>query len=129
MNDSTRKLLVVEDDIGLQRQLKWRFESFQVVCAGDRAEALAALKSFEPAVVLQDLGLPPDADPAFASAAVTTRSPSFKVALVISVEVPSLSPVVTTTRCGMLLASRIQTAFSGAAPFAARRSGHSWRKL
>jgi two-component system NtrC family response regulator len=62
MNDNTRKLLIVEDDIGLQRQLKWRFETYEVVCAANRTEALAALKRFEPAVILQDLGLPPDAD-------------------------------------------------------------------
>ena len=31
MSDSTRKLLVVEDDVGLQRQLKWRFETFEVM--------------------------------------------------------------------------------------------------
>ena len=43
--------------------------------------------------------------------------------LVISVDVPSLSPVVTTTRCGLSFASRIQTAFSGAAPFAGALAG------
>ncbi|MFC4295305.1 PEP-CTERM-box response regulator transcription factor [Novosphingobium tardum] len=56
------KLLVVEDDPGLQAQLKWAYEDFDVVIAGDRASALAALRAEEPAVVTLDLGLPPDPD-------------------------------------------------------------------
>jgi two-component system NtrC family response regulator len=56
------KLLVVEDDEGLQAQLKWAYEDFDVVIAGDRDSALAALRSDEPAVVTLDLGLPPDPD-------------------------------------------------------------------
>ncbi len=53
-------LLIVEDDPGLQRQLAWCFEDVKVVIASDRASALAELRRHEPAVVLQDLGLPPD---------------------------------------------------------------------
>jgi two-component system NtrC family response regulator len=53
-------LLVVEDDIGLQKQLRWCFEQYEVVVAADRPAAVAALRRYEPAVVLQDLGLPPD---------------------------------------------------------------------
>jgi two-component system, NtrC family, response regulator len=56
------KLLVVEDDEGLQAQLKWAYEDFEVIIAGDRDTALAALRSEEPAVVTLDLGLPPDPD-------------------------------------------------------------------
>jgi len=55
-------LLVVEDDEGLQRQLKWAYEGYQVVCAGDRQSAIEALRAHEPAVVTLDLGLPPDPD-------------------------------------------------------------------
>jgi len=55
-------LLVVEDDEGLQRQLKWAYEGYQVVCASDRASAIEALRAYEPAVVTLDLGLPPDPD-------------------------------------------------------------------
>jgi two-component system NtrC family response regulator len=55
-------LLVVEDDEGLQRQLKWAYDGYQVVCAGDRAAAIEALRAREPAVVTLDLGLPPDPD-------------------------------------------------------------------
>jgi two-component system NtrC family response regulator len=56
------RLLIVEDDIGVQKQLRWSFDEYQVIVAGDREEALAHLRRYEPAVVLQDLGLPPDAE-------------------------------------------------------------------
>src|SRR3954466_8550480 len=55
-------LLVVEDDEGLQRQLKWAYEGYRVVCAGDRESAIEALRAHEPSVVTLDLGLPPDPD-------------------------------------------------------------------
>jgi len=60
MADVNKRLLVVEDDIGLQSQLKWCFDDQEVVIAGDRSEAIAHLRRYEPAVVLLDLGLPPD---------------------------------------------------------------------
>jgi two-component system NtrC family response regulator len=60
--DPLPKLLIVEDDAGLQAQLKWAYEDFQVVIVGDRATALAALRTEEPAVITLDLGLPPDPD-------------------------------------------------------------------
>ena len=56
------RLLIVEDDPGLQAQLKWAYEDFDVTIVGDRASALAALRAEEPAVVTLDLGLPPDPD-------------------------------------------------------------------
>ncbi|MCZ8323958.1 MAG: PEP-CTERM-box response regulator transcription factor [Sphingomonadaceae bacterium] len=62
MSDSKPKLLVIEDDPGLQAQLKWAYPDFSVIIAGDRASALAALRSEEPGVVTLDLGLPPDPD-------------------------------------------------------------------
>ena len=62
MSDAKPKLLIVEDDPGLQAQLKWAWPDFEVIIAGDRASAIAALRSEEPAVVTLDLGLPPDAD-------------------------------------------------------------------
>ncbi len=55
-------LLVVEDDAGLQRQLRWAYDDYDVVIAGDRAAAMEAVRSLAPAVVTLDLGLPPDAD-------------------------------------------------------------------
>ncbi|WP_298466133.1 PEP-CTERM-box response regulator transcription factor [uncultured Erythrobacter sp.] len=62
MADKKPTLLVVEDDEGLQAQLKWAYEDFDVVIAGDRDSAIAALRSEAPAVVTLDLGLPPDPD-------------------------------------------------------------------
>jgi two-component system NtrC family response regulator len=58
----TKVLLVIEDDEGLQRQLKWAYEGYEVVCAGDRQSAIEALRAHEPPVVTLDLGLPPDPD-------------------------------------------------------------------
>ena len=56
------KLLIVEDDLGLQRQLRWAYEDYEVIVASDQASALDALRAEEPAVVTLDLGLPPDPD-------------------------------------------------------------------
>lgn len=55
-----RKLLVVDDDPGIRRQLKWTFDGYDVVTADDREHALEALKIHHPQVVMLDLGLPPD---------------------------------------------------------------------
>jgi two-component system NtrC family response regulator len=55
------KLLIIEDDSGLQSQLKWCFDEYEVLQAGESASAIALLRRHEPSVVLQDLGLPPDA--------------------------------------------------------------------
>ncbi|ARN74525.1 PEP-CTERM-box response regulator transcription factor [Oceanicoccus sagamiensis] len=61
MSKETEKtLLIVEDDAGLQSQLRWHFDAYNVVIAGDRESAIAAVRQHEPAVILQDLGLPPD---------------------------------------------------------------------
>jgi two-component system NtrC family response regulator len=60
MNNAARKLLIVEDDPGIQSQLRWCFEEYDIIVAGDRPSAIAELRRHEPAVVLQDLGLPPD---------------------------------------------------------------------
>ncbi|BDW82490.1 PEP-CTERM-box response regulator transcription factor [Erythrobacter sp. Dej080120_24] len=62
MADKKPTLLVIEDDEGLQAQLKWAYDDFEVVIAGDRDSAIAALRSEAPAVVTLDLGLPPDPD-------------------------------------------------------------------
>jgi two-component system NtrC family response regulator len=62
MTDQAKVLLIVEDDEGLQRQLKWAYDGYEVICAGDRAAAIDALRAHEPAVVTLDLGLPPDPD-------------------------------------------------------------------
>ena len=56
------KLLVVEDDPGLQTQLKWAYEDYEVLVAGDHDSAIDLLRAEEPAVVTLDLGLPSDPD-------------------------------------------------------------------
>ena len=56
------KLLIVEDDLGLQRQLRWAYDGYEVIVAGNRAAAIDALRLHEPEVVTLDLGLPPDPD-------------------------------------------------------------------
>ena len=62
MTQSKQKLLIIEDDPGLQKQLRWSFDAYDVVVAGDRESALAQIRRHEPAVVTMDLGLPPDPD-------------------------------------------------------------------
>jgi len=54
--------MMVEDDRGLQRQLRWTFDDYEVVFAEDRASALSALRRCVPAVMTLDLGLPPRPD-------------------------------------------------------------------
>ncbi|RDH81020.1 MAG: PEP-CTERM-box response regulator transcription factor [endosymbiont of Galathealinum brachiosum] len=58
--ESTKKILVVEDDPGLQKQMKWSFDDFEVFVAGDRKEALKIIAKEHPSVATVDLGLPPD---------------------------------------------------------------------
>ena len=60
MAETKPKLLIVEDDEGLQAQLKWAYDDYEVVIAGTREAALAAMRAEEPEVVTLDLGLPPD---------------------------------------------------------------------
>ena len=54
------KLLIVEDDIGIQKQLKWSFTDYEISLAGDRETAVSMIRRHEPQVVTLDLGLPPD---------------------------------------------------------------------
>lgn len=60
VSESNKPLLVIEDDEGLQSQLRWAFDGYEVVCAGDRKAGITALRRHQPGVVLLDLGLPPD---------------------------------------------------------------------
>jgi two-component system NtrC family response regulator len=55
-------LLIVEDDLALQKQIKWSLDRFESVTASDRETALVQLRRFQPSVVTMDLGLPPDPD-------------------------------------------------------------------
>jgi two-component system NtrC family response regulator len=62
MTQQKPKLLIIEDDPGLQKQLRWSLDAYDVVVAGDREAALAQIRRHEPAVCTMDLGLPPDPD-------------------------------------------------------------------
>ncbi len=68
--EKLKTLLLVEDDPGLQSQLRWSFDSYEVIVAENRSAAIAQLRRFEPHVVTLDLGLPPD--PANASEGLAT---------------------------------------------------------
>ncbi len=86
MTKIKKNLLVVEDDKGLQSQLRWAFEGFEVAIAGDRNEAINQLRRVQPGVVLLDLGLPPDPGGVSEGLAtlqeITSLSPETKVIVV-----------------------------------------------
>ena len=60
--ETLRPLLIVEDDPALQKQLRWAFDNYETLTAGDRESALALVRRHQPPVVTMDLGLPPDPD-------------------------------------------------------------------
>ncbi|PWG02766.1 PEP-CTERM-box response regulator transcription factor [Sphingosinicella humi] len=60
--EAKAKLLIVEDDEGLQRQLRWAYDDYEVLVASDRNAAVDLVRAQEPPVVTLDLGLPPDPD-------------------------------------------------------------------
>jgi two-component system NtrC family response regulator len=62
MSEAKQKILLVEDDLGLQKQLKWSLDDYEIIVAADRDNAITQLRRHEPPVVLLDLGLPPDPD-------------------------------------------------------------------
>jgi two-component system NtrC family response regulator len=86
MSDAKQRILLVEDDPGLQKQLKWSLGDYELVMAADRDSAIAQLRRHEPAVVLLDLGLPPDADGATEGLAalqlILSLAPATKVIVV-----------------------------------------------
>jgi len=86
MSEQARKLLIVEDDPGLLKQLKWCFEGYDIYSAENREAAIAEIRRHEPAVVLQDLGLPPKpegVEEGFATLAETLKlAPHTKVIVV-----------------------------------------------
>ena len=59
-SNTLKPLLVIEDNPGIQKQLKWSFEGYKVYLAGDRESAISQLKKHDIPVVTLDLGLPPD---------------------------------------------------------------------
>ena len=62
MSDKAHRLLIVEDDPSLQKQICWAFDQYEPLTAADRESALAQLRRHGPSVVTMDLGLPPDPD-------------------------------------------------------------------
>ena len=62
MSEERPVLLMVEDDIGLQKQMRWSFDRYEVVFAQDRDSAITQLRRHEPSVMTLDLGLPPQPD-------------------------------------------------------------------
>ena len=55
-----RNLLIVEDDPGLQSQMRWCFEGTEVFVADNYDDAIQTIKKNQVQVVTLDLGLPPD---------------------------------------------------------------------
>ena len=62
MSQGSTPLLIVEDDLALQKQIKWSLDRFETITASDRESALLQFRRHQPAVVTMDLGLPPDPD-------------------------------------------------------------------
>ncbi|WP_223671235.1 PEP-CTERM-box response regulator transcription factor [Kangiella shandongensis] len=60
MTQNKPEILVIEDDKGLQKQLKWSLDEYHVVLAEDKESSLVELRRFQPKVITLDLGLPPD---------------------------------------------------------------------
>jgi len=84
--ENNKKILIVEDDSGLQAQMKWSFEDFEIFIAGDREAALKILLKEHPPVVTVDLGLPPDPDGTTEGLAtveeILSKAPNTKVIVV-----------------------------------------------
>jgi two-component system, NtrC family, response regulator len=80
------KLVIIEDDLGLQRQLAWTFEDYEVHSATNQEGAVSLVTSEQPPVVTLDLGLPPDPDGASEGLAtlerIKTHAPHAKVIVV-----------------------------------------------
>lgn len=78
-----QKLLVVEDDLGLQKQLAWCLDDYEVLLADSRSSAILQMRRHSPAVITMDLGLPPDPDGPTEGLAllqqILTMSPGSKV--------------------------------------------------
>jgi two-component system NtrC family response regulator len=54
------QVLLVEDDLGLQKQMRWALSPYVVDVANSRAEALEKIAASTFRVIILDLGLPPD---------------------------------------------------------------------
>jgi two-component system NtrC family response regulator len=73
MPPNTKPLLIVDDDTGLLRQLRWAFSDHKVYPAGARQEAVDLIRKEAIPVAVLDLGLPPDPDGASEGLATLTE--------------------------------------------------------
>ncbi|MGH7059724.1 MAG: response regulator, partial [Stellaceae bacterium] len=73
MSAPARPLLIVDDDAGLLRQLRWAFSDHKVHPAASREEAISIIKGQPVPVAILDLGLPPDPDGASEGLATLTE--------------------------------------------------------
>jgi len=80
------KILIVDDDQGIQAQLKWGLEGYDVITADSRSNAIEQFNTHHPALVTLDLGLPPDVEgttEGFATLkAILQEAPETKVIIV-----------------------------------------------
>ena len=107
--DKLQPLLVVEDDLALQKQIKWSLDRYESVTASDRESAMAQLRRHAPAVVTMDLGLPPDAD---------SVSEGFKLLEQILAAAPDTKVIVLTGQNGQ--ANALKAVAMGAYDFLAK---------
>ena len=73
MPPNTKPLLIVDDDTGLLRQLRWAFSDHKVYPTGARQEAVGLIRKEAIPVAILDLGLPPDPDGASEGLATLTE--------------------------------------------------------
>ena len=107
--EKLQPLLVVEDDLALQKQIKWSLDGYESVLANDRESAMAQLRRHGPAVVTMDLGLPPDAD---------SVSEGFKLLEQILAAAPDTKVIVLTGQNGQ--ANALKAVAMGAYDFLAK---------
>ena len=83
MPTTAKPLLIVDDDLGLLRQLRWAFSDHRAYAAGARQEAIDLVRREAIPVAIVDLGLPPDPDGASEGLAtlseILTIAPATKV--------------------------------------------------
>ena len=79
-------LLVVDDDEGILRMLKWSLDGYELLTATSRGQALELVRAHRPKVVTLDLGLPPAVDDAREGLAaldeILSLAPTTKVVVV-----------------------------------------------
>ncbi|MFH0810567.1 MAG: PEP-CTERM-box response regulator transcription factor [Pseudomonadota bacterium] len=81
------KLLIVEDDPSVAKQLKWALaDSYEILLAHDGEEAMALFDAARPEVITLDLGLPPDPNDSTVGLQVLERllaiDPTIKVIII-----------------------------------------------